>query len=240
MEIKEIISSARHTLYLCNELNMEEIVFSSVMDTGTFVTTNTELWEKKFKDNLISCRIKRPGAVEPNERIVVDATSLGQDFKLWEEKWKESPKVICIYTIEKIDSSILKDLVCIHDKMVLSVNKLRMLSDKSLEKEMDTLSPEIVESLVKRELRNILVSLLLSQPMCGSDLVKLLYQKFKVFISPGQLYPMLHELEKEGLLTWEYTVKNKVYRIKEKEKAILRLRNCAKANSLLLEPLLQF
>lgn len=239
MEINEIISLAHHCLYLCSNLNREEIVFSSVMDTDVFVTTNTQFWEEKFKDNHIDCRIKRPGVVKPGERIVVDATSLGPDCKVLEEKWKKQAQVICIYTIDTIDRSILKDLVEMHDKMVLSVDKLRMLSDKNLEQELSRLNPEMVENLVKKELRNILVSVLLTKPMCGTDLVKLLYQKFKVFISPGQMYPTLHELEKEGLLTYEYEFKNKIYHIKEKEKAELLLKNHAKANSLVRGLLLE-
>ncbi len=238
MEINEILGLAHHCLHLCNNLNIEEIVFSLVMDADVFVTTNTEFWEKKFKDHQIYCRIKRPGMVKPGERIVVDATSLGQEFMLWENKWKKQAQVICIYNIDKIDHTILKDLVALHDKMILSVNKLRVLSDKNVEKEINALGQEMVENMVKRELRNCLVSLLLVQPMCGTDLVKLLYQKFRVFISPGQLYPTLHELEKEGLLTYECKLKNKVYHIKEKEKAELLLKNHVKANSLLSELLL--
>ncbi len=240
MEINEIISWSHHCLHLCNHLNQEEIVFSSVMDTDVFVTTNTEFWEEKFRDHHLDCRIKKPGVIKPSERIVVDAASLGQNFKFWEEKWKKQAQIICIYTIDTIDRASLKDLVAIHDKMILSVDKLRMLSDKNLELELDRLSPEMVESLIKKELKNILVSLLLTRPMCGTDLVKLLYQKFKVFISPGQLYPTLHELEKEGLLVYELKLKNKVYQIKEKEKAELLLKNYAKANSLvrgLLQPI---
>lgn len=238
MNISEIMSLAHHCLHLCNNLNMEENIFSSVMDTDVFVTTNTGFWEEKFKDNQIDCRIKRPGVVKPSERIVVDAASFGQDFLLWEEKWKKQAQVICIYNIDVIEPAILKDLVALHDKMILSVDKLRMLSDKNLERELNQLSPEMVENLVKKELRNILVSLLLTRPMCGTDLVKLLYKKFKVFISPGQLYPTLHELEKEGLLVYELKLKNKIYRIKEKEKAELLLKNHAKANSLVLGLLL--
>ena len=218
---------------------MEEIVFSSVINMGVFVTTNTGFWEKKFKDNQIYCRVKRPGAVKPSERIVVDATSSGQYFQLWEDKWKKQTQVICVYNIDVIDQAILKELVALHDKMILSVNKLRVLSDKNLEQELNALGPEVVENMVKRDLRNLLVSILLAQPMCGTDLVKLLYQKFKVFISPGQLYPMLQELEKEGLLTYEHKLKSKVYHIKEKEKAELLLKNQVKANSLLSEFLLQ-
>lgn len=239
MEINEIISLAHHCLHLCNNSNIEEIVFSSVVGADVFVTTHTAFWEKKFKEHQINCRIKRPGVVKPNERIVVDSSSLEQDFELWEEKWKKQAQIVCIYNIDKLDSSKIKDLVKIHDRMIISVNQVKMLSDKNLEREMDRLSPKIVENLVKKELKNILISILLSNSMCGTDLVKVLYKKFKVFISPGTLYPTLHELEKEGLLKYEYKLKSKIYAITEKERAEVLLRNHTQAGSLLSEMLIR-
>ncbi len=239
MEINEIISLTHHCLHLCNNSNIEEIVFSYVMEADAFVTANPEFWKKRFELLQINCLIKRPEAVKPNERIVVDGSSLGQDLLLWEKKWEKHAQAVCIYNIDKINQSILKDLVETHDKMILSVNKIRMLSDKNLEKEMNNFNPDLVECLIKKELKNILVSMLLSSPMCGTDLVKLLYQKFNVFVSPGTLYPTLHELEKEGLLEYEYRLKNKIYSIKEKEQAEALLKNHVKANSLLSEFLVQ-
>ena len=113
-----------------------------------------------------------------------------------------------------------------------------MLSDKNLEREINELNPEIIENLVKKELKNIILSLLLSKPMSGTDLVKILYQKFRVFISPGMLYPTLHELEKNGLLTVEYKLKNKIYSVQEKKQAELLLKDHVRVNSLLSQFLL--
>ena len=75
----------------------------------------------------------------------------------------------------------------------------------------------------------------MSKPMSGTDLAKILYQKFKVFISPGMMYPTLHELEKNGLLKYEYKLKNKVYSVQEKAHAKLLLKKHVRANSLLSE-----
>ncbi|MEK6938040.1 MAG: PadR family transcriptional regulator [Nanoarchaeota archaeon] len=239
MEINQIISLAHHCLHLCNNSNIEEIVFSYVMDADVFVTTDSEFWEKKFKEHQIDCRIKRPGVVKPEERIVVDSSSLGEDFELWEKKWKKQAQVVCIYNIDTLNPAKIKGLVETHDRMIISVNNVKMLSDKNLEKEIDNLNPEMVDNLVKKELKNILVSMLLTNPMCGTDLVKMLYQKFKVFISPGTLYPTLHELEKEGLLKYEYQLKSKVYSIKEKEQAEVLLKKHVNANYLLSEILIR-
>nr|MBA4405220.1 hypothetical protein [Nanoarchaeum sp.] len=234
MEINKIIPLASHCLHLCSNSNIEETIFPYLMDADAFVTNNTEVWKKLFDENKIKCLIKKPDEVKQNEKIVVDGTSLANDFKKWEKLWKKQ-KAICIYNIDKIDPLILKDLVNFHDKMLLSINKIRMLSAKKLEKEINDLSPEIVENLVKRELRNIILFLLLSKPMSGTDLVKILYTKFRVFISPGMLYPTLHELEKRGLLKYEYKLKNKIYTVQEKEQAELLLKKHARVNSLLSE-----
>ena len=239
MVIKQVTSLSNHCLHLCNDSNIEEIVFSYLIDADAFVTNNIKAWEKKFDEKEIKCAIKKPDEVKQNMKIVVDGASLGNDFEKLEKRWKEQEKAICIYNIDKINTSILKDLVIAHNKMLLSVDKIKMLSDKNLEKEIDDLNPEIVENLVKRELKNVVLSMLLTRPMSGTDLVKTLYQKFKVFISPGMLYPTLHELEKKGLLKYEYKLKNKVYSVHEKEQAELLLKGHVKVNSLLSEFLLE-
>lgn len=238
MVTDQIINLANHCLHLCNNSNIEETIFSYLMGTDSFVTTNVKIWKKIFEENEIECLIKKPDEVKQSEKIVVDGSSLGNDFEKWEKIWKKQKKAICIYNIDRIDPSILKGLVNIHDKMILSINKKRVISNKHLEKEIDNLNPKIVENLVKRELKNLVLSLLLSKPMSGTDLVKVLYTKFKVFISPGMLYPTLHELEKRGLLKYEYRLKNKVYSVQEKEQTELLLKKHVKANSLLSEFLL--
>ena len=238
MEINKILSSARHCLHLCNNSNIEETVFYYLAYADAFVTNNSKTWIKKFRENEIKCQVKKPNEVDEGEKIVVDGSSLGNDFMKWEEKWLAQSSAICVYNIDEIEHSILKHLVDAHDKMLLSIDNVRVISDKNLEKELDNLSPDIVENLVKRELKNIVLSLIMSKPMSGIDIVKILYEKFKVFISPGMLYPTLHELEKRGLLKFEYKLKNKVYSIQEKEQAIILLKNHVRVNSLLSQLLL--
>ncbi len=235
MVTKQIINLANHCLHLCNSSNIEEIVFPYLIDSDAFVTNNIEEWKKLFDENKIKCPIKKPTDIKPSEKIVVDGSSLGNEFIEWERKFTKQKKAICIYNVDKTESSILTDLVNLHDKMLLSINKLRILSDKHLEKEIDNISSDIIENLVKRELKNIILSLLLSKPMSGTDLVKILYEKFKVFVSPGMLYPTLHELEKRGLLKYEYKLKNKIYSVQEKEQTKLLLKKHVRANSLLSE-----
>ena len=238
MEINQILCFTSHCLHLCNSSNIKEIVLSYLVDADAFVTNNIEEWNKMLDENEIKCLIKKPSDVKQNEGVVIDGSSLGMDFEKWELKWKKQSRAICVYNIDKIDPLILTRLVNAHDKMLLSIDKIRMLSDKNLEKEINELNPEIIENLVKKELKNIILSLLLSKPMSGTDLVKILYQKFRVFISPGMLYPTLHELEKNGLLTVEYKLKNKIYSVQEKKQAELLLKDHVRVNSLLSQFLL--
>lgn len=235
MEINQIISLAAHCMHLCNNSNMEEIVFSYLTEADALVTNNIEEWKRKFNENKVSYPIKKPNEITPDKKIIVDGSSLGKDFEKWEEKWKKQNRAICIYNMDELDPSLVKQLVNIHDKMFLSVNKIRMLSDKNLEKEIEDLNPEIVEKLVKRELKSIILSMLLTKPMSGTDLVKSLYSKFKVFISPSMLYPYLYDLEKKGLLKYEYKLKNKIYSVEKKDQTELLLKKQVKAASLLSE-----
>jgi len=233
MEINQILSAANHCLHLCNTSNIEEIVLSYVIDADAFVTNDVKIWERKFDEKEIKCQIKNPNNVKQSEKIVVDGSSLGTAANDLEKKWLKQTKAICIYNIDSLDPLILKHLVDAHDKMLLSIDNIRMVSHKNLEEEIEDLNPEMVESLIKKELKNIIISLLLSKPMSGTDLVKILYQKFKVFISPGMLYPTLHELEKKGMLKYEYKLKNKIYSVQEKEQAKILLKTHVRVNSLL-------
>lgn len=239
MEIDHLLDLTPHCLHLCTNANIKETVLSYIMKAEVFVTNDIEMWEKRFRQYKVNCKIKKPDVVKSDERIVVDGSSLGDDVEMWEKKWKKQSQVVCIYNVDRLNPPLLKELVKVHNRMILSVDKIKMLSDKNLEKEINGLNPEIAEPLVKRELRNIILSMLLSKPMCGTDLVRALYQKFKVFISPGMLYPALHELEKSGLLKYEYKFKSKIYHVQKEEEAKDLLKDRNKANSLLSQVLVQ-
>lgn len=237
MELNNLRDIAHHCLHLCNSTNVDAVVFSYAAEADAFVTNNPEMWKKKLEENGIKCLIKSPGSVKQGEKVVVDGSSFGSNWTKWEKKWEKQQQAVCIYNIDGLDSSVLKEMVAGHGKMILSIDKIRILSNKNLEKELKDSNQELVESAVKKELRNIVISLLLSSPMSGAEIVKVLYEKFRVFISPGMLYPALHELEKTGLLEFEYKLKNKIYRVKEKHHAEILLKDYVKVNSLLSQVL---
>ncbi len=239
MKAEEILELAGHCLHLCSSHNFEETVVSHLLENNSsvFVTNNVYEWQKSFEEKGLSVQVKKPENLKDykGRKIVVDSFSLGEDFMKWEQQWNGVDRVVCIYNLDKLAPAVLGKLVDAHDKMVLSVNNVRMLSSQKLGKEMERVSPELMERIVKKELDNVVLSLLMTNPMCGSELVKALYQKFKVFVSPGTLYPMLNELGKRGLLVYEYKLKNKVYRVKEKGKVEAVLKKQAEASLLVTQ-----
>ena len=123
MEISKILSSTGHCLHLCNNSNIKEVISFYLMDADAFVTNNAGAWKKMLNENEVKCQIKAPNEIKQNERIVVDGSSLGKDFEKWEKKWAKQGKAICVYNIDELDPSILKDLVNFHDKMEFELAK---------------------------------------------------------------------------------------------------------------------
>ena len=239
MDINEIMGT-KHSLHLCDNTNFKEIIFAYLLDYDVLITENTKFWKEEFSKNKINVKIKTPDSkLEKQEKIVVDSSSLKNNFLKFEKKFEKLSQVVCVYNLNNLDSSIIKELVACHDKMILSVDNIRMLSNKALdvEKRLEGIDPEIMEKLVKKELKNILLGVLLRKPMCGTELVKALYVKFKVFISPGMIYPTLHELKEEGLLKYEYKLKNKIYSVAQEEQAKILLDEHTKINSLISQSL---
>jgi DNA-binding PadR family transcriptional regulator len=75
-----------------------------------------------------------------------------------------------------------------------------------------------VQMAVKDSLELIVLAMALRQPICGTDIIKTIHSEFGVLLSPGTIYPLLHELEDRGLLKCELGVKKKTYRPVEASK----------------------
>jgi len=164
-------------------------------------------------------------------RIVVDAGSIDQsrlqrlrreareaiakyiDHSRREKYLAESYKdhlILCAYDMGKLDPDLVKQLVVFHDKLVLTTSDTTMLAAESLDRA--GLATESVQQFVKDEIETIVLALVLREPMCGTDIIKTIHSEFNVLLSPGTIYPLLHELEGKGLLKCEYGVKTKMYR----------------------------
>ena len=75
---------------------------------------------------------------------------------------------------------------------------------------------EIVEKAVKELLDIIILSKLMEGPICGYDLLAYIHERFGVFLSPGQLYPILYALEEHGLIQCNEEGRRKLYVITSK------------------------
>ncbi len=76
---------------------------------------------------------------------------------------------------------------------------------------MGTFEEELIQSLVKKNLDVIILSMLKDNPIHGYKIIADLHTSFGVLLSPGTLYPLLYRLESEGLIDVEAESRRKVY-----------------------------
>ena len=147
----------------------------------------------------------RPHAREALKRFI--------DHDLRERYLSEKFKghlIMCTYDMGKLAPELVKQLVALHDKLMLTRSDATILAAESLDRA--GLPAEAVQRFVKDELEPIVLALVLREPMCGTDIIKTIHSKFNVLLSPGTIYPLLHDLEKKALLKCEYGVKTKTYK----------------------------
>jgi PadR family transcriptional regulator, regulatory protein PadR len=63
---------------------------------------------------------------------------------------------------------------------------------------------KFIEKIIKPNREVFILSCLLEKQMCGYDLIKDIFTRCDVFLSQGTVYPILYNLEEEGLLIAEY------------------------------------
>lgn len=68
---------------------------------------------------------------------------------------------------------------------------------------------------VKKNLDIIILTLLVQQSLCGKDMMMEIYRNFDVMVSSGTLYPLLHSMERSGLIVSENGVKTRLYKLSD-------------------------
>ncbi len=76
---------------------------------------------------------------------------------------------------------------------------------------MSNFEEELIQSLVKKNLDIISLSMLKDNPIHGYKIIADLHSTFGVLLSPGTLYPLLYRLVSEGLIDMEVESRRKLY-----------------------------
>ncbi len=75
-----------------------------------------------------------------------------------------------------------------------------------------------IEETIKNHLEIIILKMLSDKKMCGFDLIKEIYSRYNVLLSPGTVYPFLYTLEEKGILQIEPmkgNMRTKLYSVTE-------------------------
>jgi DNA-binding PadR family transcriptional regulator len=67
---------------------------------------------------------------------------------------------------------------------------------------------KFVDTIVKANGEIFVLHVLSNKPMCGYNVIKEIFLKLNVLLSQGNVYPILHSLEEEGILRVEFTKGN--------------------------------
>jgi PadR family transcriptional regulator, regulatory protein PadR len=84
---------------------------------------------------------------------------------------------------------------------------------------------KFVDRIVKANREIFVLCVLENKPMCGYDVIKEIFLRCNVFLSQGNVYPILYSLEEEGILRAEFTkgnMRSKLYFIVPEQRDIVQ------------------
>lgn len=226
-ELNTIFSSLnnlKHVLHLyaptIDKYSIQASFLSQGNGNAAYITNDDpKLVNKKFNSYKIKVSVIHPkdmNKINNFKRIVIDAASIEPSInhskrEKFLTKTIKDQNILCTYDIGKLDPKKIEDLVEHHDKLILTTGSRTVLSSKSLPSNNYNIDDGLINEFVKRELKTIVLALVIREPMCGRDIQMEIYKKFSILLSPGTLYPLLHELEKKGLLECQVSIKTKIY-----------------------------
>jgi len=157
-------------------------------------------------------------------------------------------KSMTAFEISSLSSNAIESLMQLHEDVVVSTKSqhLMMPNFRSVHAPnsltIETIPRSAFERFVKKHLETVVLSILLQDPLCGYDVIRRIYRQYHVFLSQGTVYPLLYNLEREGLLTLvksEGNPRSKVYALTRhgKEEARTRIDNFLLAEKYMLESL---
>ncbi len=142
-------------------------------------------------------------------RIIMDMSSIKTGHEELETFLDENKNItaLCMYDLSRLAPERLKKLAASHDRLILNTPDITILSGEKFD-----VADASIERFVKEYLDIVVLALIASKPMCGTDILDIVHKNFNVLLSPGTLYPLLHRLKKEGLLECECSIKKKFYK----------------------------
>jgi len=188
---------------------------------------NPKTIRREFNSVDAELKILKPGEIGSLEsevdesrrtRLIIDAGSFPNQSETEIEKreryidnitHKHPLSCLCTYRVNELSSSMLKQLTTFHNQLQLTTSDLTLISGDSIDRSM--LSYDSIKKMVKDNLEAIIFALLQRKVMCGSDIIGTIHLEFNVLLSPGTVYPLLHSLQKRGLLTSVKEGKEKKY-----------------------------
>lgn len=106
-------------------------------------------------------------------------------------------------------------------------NWKNMIKEKKAEENIDSLllnKNQMVEEVIKSNIETIILSILFNQSMSGLELIKEIFEKYRVLLSQGTVYPYLYSMKERGILDIEIKkgdMRTKRYTPNEKGKQII-------------------
>jgi len=120
---------------------------------------------------------------------------------------------IIALNIEKIDHSLIKSVSEGISRIIVSTGKDTLLSfahHSFLPESVSIVPQETIDEVVKKSLEPVVLSLL-EKPISGYDIVREIYNRYKVFIPQARVYTILYDLQQNGYLEMKTSGKSKLY-----------------------------
>ncbi|MBI5347217.1 MAG: PadR family transcriptional regulator [Candidatus Aenigmarchaeota archaeon] len=158
-----------------------------------------------------------------------------ESFLNYEEREKVLSKlhcdaVLCMYDITKLGKDDCRRIVEKHSKAIIIKDNNMLDTGPSLA----NTTNGFFEKFVKDELKTIILAMVSKEPICGINIKKRIYDNFHVLLSSGTLYPLLHKLEKEGLLQSKLGFeKVRIYTVIDRERITRMLNDHMQAKNFL-------
>lgn len=177
-----------------------------------------KLIDNSSSTDIIDCEKEILRKTKESSRLITKSWSK-LNFKHYKTVLGEKFPVIALtaYNTASIDNESIKSLIDLHERVVISTqNQFTALlpnfatkQELNIESSLDTVSEEVVEEFIKKNLENMVLSILYQEPMCGYDVIKTISRRYHVFLNQATIYSTLYSLEKGGILKNETMPDNK-------------------------------